>query len=157
MLVSKLALLMQPQVETKVSVETKGNTMRIREFAQDSNDSELKSAIIGVLEFVRNRAHDKRLMPSIGTIGLINMVNNQLPGSGLNYATLKQICDSDQTLQGLVTEVNRDTVELAPFGDEPDAPKEPEDSTAGGGSAKDPTAIVDKMAKKASAKRDSLA
>ena len=147
---------MPPLVETKVSAETKGNTMLIREFAQDSPDSDLKAAVIGVLTWYRNRAHDKKIMPEISTRALINMVNNQLPGSSLNYNTLKQICDSDQTLQGLIQDCGRDMVTLMPFGDEPDAEQEPEDEKPEGGGAKDPTAVVDKMASRAASKRDSL-
>ena len=147
---------MPPLVETKVSAETKGNTMRIREFAQDSNDSELKAAVIGVLTWYRNRAHDKKILPEIGTTALINMVNNQIPGSGLNFDVLKKICDSDQTLQGFVQDCGRDKVTLMPFGDEPDAEQEDEEQKPAGGGAKDPTAVVDKMASRAASKRDSL-
>lgn len=132
--------------------------MLIREFAQDSTDDELKAQIITVLEFLRNRAHDKKLMPTVGTQGLINMINNQIPGSSLTYETLKELVGSDQALKGLVDSVDRDITKLVPFGDEPGAPQEPEDGGTGeGGGAKDPTAIVDKMAKKASSKRADLA
>ena len=127
--------------------------MRIREFAQDSSDDVIKAQIITVLEFLRNRAHDKKLLPSIGTAGLINMINNQLPGSALTYDVLKAMVDSDQTLQGLVQDCQRDVTTLQPFGDEPNAPQEPEEEQGEGGGAKDPTKIVNAMAKKAAANR----
>lgn len=131
--------------------------MRLREFSQDSGTSELTSQIISVIEFLRNRAHDKKIIPTVTTSGLINMINNQSSGGVLNYEVLKQMCDSDQTLKSLVTSVDRDSVSLAPFGDEPDAPQDPEEAPAGEGGAKDPTAIVDKMADKARSKRSDLA
>jgi hypothetical protein len=126
--------------------------MRVHELLKESSDQELKAAIKTVLEFLRNRDHDKKLLPPHSTSGFINMVNNISGSANLNYELLEKLKNSDQTIGALIVDLDRDKINLKPFGDEPGAPEEPAgDST--GGSSKDPTKVVDAMAKRAASNR----
>ena len=126
--------------------------MLIRELLTESSEQELKAALKTVVEFLRNRDHDKKLIPPHSTMGFINMVNNIASGANLNYELLEKIKNSDQTLGALIDSLDRNSIKFKPFGDEPGAPDEPQD-TSGGGSAKDPTKVVDAMAKRAAGNR----
>lgn len=113
--------------------------------------------MLTVIDFLRNRDHDKKIITPRNTTGFINMVNNQLgDASGaapLTFDVLEKLATSDQALQQLITKLDQNTIEFKPFGDEPDAPKEPQDDTASSGKSKDPTKTVDAMAKRAAANR----
>jgi hypothetical protein len=128
--------------------------MRWNEILREDSESELVAQILTVLEFLRNRDHNKKLLPQHSTTGFINMVNNMNNGTGgrLTYELLDQIKNSDQTVGGLITSMDKQNISLKSFGDEPGAPEEPSDEPSGG-SAKDPTSIVNAMAKKAAANR----
>ena len=83
------------------------------------------------------------------------MLNNAMGGKGVvDYDTFERAATSDDTLKQLITNVDRNMITFKPFGDEPDAPQEMPADDAGAGKAKDPTKIVDKMAKRAADKRD---
>ena len=132
--------------------------MRIFEFSVSATDAELKARILTVIEFLRNRDHDKKIITPRNTSGFINMVNNQLGdasgATSLNYELLDKLKNSDQALGQLITSLDQKTIEFKPFGDEPDAPQEPaDDQAAPSGGAKDPTKTVDAMAKRAAANR----
>lgn len=126
--------------------------MRIRELLRENSEGELKAQILTVLEFLRNRDHNKKLLGKHSTAGFINMVNNMSSGAVLTYDILDQYRNSDGTIGELITNMDRDTISLKAFGDEPGAPQEPAD-TEGGTNAKDPTAIVNKMAQRAASNR----
>jgi len=126
--------------------------MRVHELLQESSEQELKAAIKTVLEFLRNRDHDKKLLPPHSTAGFINMVNNISGSANLNYELLEKLKNSDRTIGALIVDLDQDKINLKPFGDEPGAPEEPAaDSTSG--SSKDPTKVVDAMAKRAASNR----
>lgn len=80
------------------------------------------------------------------------MINNMSSGAMVTYELLDQLKNSDKTIGELITSMDRDSLSLKSFGDEPGAPQEPADTGEGGG-AKDPTSIVNAMAKKAAANR----
>ena len=80
------------------------------------------------------------------------MINNMSSGAMVTYELLDQLKNSDQTIGDLIDSMDRESISLKAFGDEPGAPQEPAD-TGSGGSAKDPTSIVNAMAKKAAANR----
>ncbi len=105
-----------------------------------------------MIEFLRNRDHDKKLIPPHSTMGFINMVNNIASGANLTYELLDQIKGSDQTLGNLIDSMDRNSIKFKPFGDEPGVPEQPADDTSSGNS-KDPTKVVDAMAKRAAANR----
>ena len=128
--------------------------MRWNEILREDSESELVAQILTVLEFLRNRDHNKKLLPQHSTVGFINMVNNMNNGTGgrLTYELLDQLKNSDQTIGTVITKLDRQNISLKSFGDEPGAPEEPSDET-GSGSAKDPTKVVDTMAKRAAANR----
>jgi len=126
--------------------------MLIRELLKESSEGELKAAVKTVLEFLRNRDHDKKLLPPHSTTGFINMVNNISGSANLTYELLKKLKNSDQTVGALIVDMDRDKINLKPFGDEPGAPEEPTDDTVGT-SSKDPTKVVDAMAKRAAGNR----
>lgn len=132
--------------------------MRIRELLESEQEQDsLTAQVLSVIEFLRNRAHDKKVIPSTSTTGLLTMINNTIGAQGrLDYDTFMTMAKSDQGLKGLITHLDRNNVEFKPFGDEPGAPQEePIDNAGGeGGDAKDPTKVVDKMATRARSKRD---
>ena len=126
--------------------------MRIRELLEDDSSSELAAQILTVLQFLRNRDHDKKLTAPHSTVGVINMINNITPGITVTYELLDSIKNSNSSVGELISNMDKTQLSLKPFGDEPGAPEqEPED--ASGGNAKDPTNIVNAMAKKAASKR----
>lgn len=126
--------------------------MLIKELLKESSEQELKAALKTVIEFLRNRDHDKKLIPPHSTMGFINMVNNIASGANLTYELLDQIKGSDQTLGNLINSMDRNSIKFKPFGDEPGVPEQPADDTSSGNS-KDPTKVVDAMAKRAAANR----
>jgi hypothetical protein len=126
--------------------------MLIKELLKESSEQELKAALKTVIEFLRNRDHDKKLIPPHSTMGFINMVNNIASGANLTYELLDQIKGSDQTLGNLIDSMDRNSIKFKPFGDEPGVPEQPADDTSSGNS-KDPTKVVDAMAKRAAANR----
>ncbi len=82
------------------------------------------------------------------------MINNAAGDTGvLDFATLKQLIDSNESLKELVTKIDQNSVTFQPFGDEPGAPEEMPADDQGAGKAKDPTTIVNKMADRAMNKR----
>ena len=127
--------------------------MRISEILFEDSESELVAQILTVLEFLRNRDHNKKLLPQHNTNAVINMVNNMNTGAGrLTYELLDQIKNSNKTIGELITNMDKQNISLKAFGDEPGAPEEPSDET-GSGNAKDPTRVVDAMAKRAASNR----
>jgi hypothetical protein len=131
--------------------------MRIRDLIEDrQSGDELLSHLLTVLEFLRNRAHNKQLIPTISTMGLLNMVNNSMGTSTqISYDTLVGLYEKDPAVKNVIDKLDRDQVKLKPFGDEPGLPdEEPVGGEGSGGSkAKDPTKTVDAMAKRASQQR----
>lgn len=128
--------------------------MRWREITEDSDSaSNLEAQVITALEFLRNRDHNKKLLPKHSTVGVINMINNISSGALVTYELLDQIRNSNQAIGDLITDMDRESISLAPFGDEPGAPQEPEETEGEGGNAKDPTKVVDAMAKRAASNR----
>ena len=119
----------------------------------DSDSADIESQILTALEFLRNRDHNKKLLPKHSTIGVINMINNISPDVHITYETLEQLKNSNQAIGQLITNLDRESITLQAFGDEPGAPEEPQDQEGEGGNAKDPTKVVDAMAKRASANR----
>jgi hypothetical protein len=126
--------------------------MRIRELLREDSEGDLVAQILTVLEFLRSRDHNKKLLPKHSTAGVINMINNMSSGAMVTYELLDQLKNSNKTIGALVTDMDRDSLSLKAFGDEPGAPQEPADTGTGSG-AKDPTSIVNAMAKKAAANR----
>lgn len=127
--------------------------MRIRELLREDSEGDLVAQILTVLEFLRNRDHNKKLLPKHSTAGVINMINNMSTGALVTYELLDQLKNSDKTIGELITSMDRDSISLKAFGDEPGAADQPADTDTGGGKAKDPTSIVNAMAKKAAANR----
>ena len=138
--------------------------MRISEFSgdpgnDDDNDygnDELAGRVLTTIEFLRNRAHNKGMMPTASTTGFLNMINNAggTPG-GMNYDTLLQLMDKNKAVKNLMqSPPTRDQIQFKPFGDEPGAETEPEpESDNSKAKGKDPTKTVDAMAKRAAAAR----
>ena len=122
--------------------------MRLREFQSDQTKSDLEAHILTVLEFLRTRSHNDKLLPSISTGSLIGMVNNT-SGFNLDPQTLMSMVKSNDGIKNLVKSIDAQTIHLKPFGDEPGAENNVA-YTNSGSKAKDPTKTVDAMAKRAS-------
>jgi hypothetical protein len=126
--------------------------MRLRELFESASEDELKAQILTVLEFLRNRDHNKKRLPDHTTSGVINMINNIIGYNALTYELFDTMKNDNADIGNLITNMDRDHISLKSFGDEPGAPQEPTDTGTTGG-AKDPTSIVNAMAKKAAANR----
>lgn len=131
--------------------------MRLREFQGRTGQSDdLEARVLTALEFLRNRAHNKKVVPIISTAGFLNLVNNAggTPNE-LTFDTLMMMRDKNDALKNLIKDdPSREQMQLRPFGDEPGYEPGPEDEDpAGDGKSKDPTRTVDAMAKKAASKR----
>jgi hypothetical protein len=126
--------------------------MRLRELFESASEHELKAQILTVLEFLRNRDHNKKRLPNHTTSGVINMINNIIGYNALTYELFDTMKSDNAEIGNLITKLDRDNLSLKSFGDEPGAPEQQSDTSASGG-AKDPTSIVNAMAKKAAANR----
>lgn len=80
------------------------------------------------------------------------MINNIIGYDALTYELFDAMKNDNADIGNLITNMDRDHISLKAFGDEPGAPQEPTDTGTTGG-AKDPTSIVNAMAKKAAANR----
>jgi hypothetical protein len=126
--------------------------MRLRELFESASEDELKAQILTVLEFLRNRDHNKKRLPDHTTSGVITMINNIIGYDALNYESLEAMKNDNSDIGNLITNMDRDHISLKAFGDEPGAPEQAADTGSSGG-AKDPTKVVDTMAKRAAANR----
>jgi hypothetical protein len=125
--------------------------MLIREFSGE-HDSDAK--LVSVLEFLRNRAHNKKLTPTIGTPSLINMVKNLGGSEFFNYENLEAAQQRNPTVGALIKSLDREKITLQPFGDELDASEvEQAEANKEKTSTPNPEKTVDSMAKRALSKR----
>ena len=135
--------------------------MRIREvITEDQIDDILEDEaadptiveLMGILEAMRNRAHDTHAVPRVRADSLINLVQMQHPQ--FNMDTLDQAMSNNTALKELIKDIKDDAtgvkyIYLAPFADDDEeaaigdvnAPRTPPERT------------VDSMAKSALAKR----
>lgn len=126
--------------------------MLIREFTETVGNSD--GILLTVLEFLRNRSHNKKLTPVISTPSLINMVKNQGGSESFNYANLEQAQQSNPTVSELIKSLDPEKVTLASFGDESDASEADQAAAADTKtSTPDPEKTVGSMAKRALGKR----
>ena len=125
--------------------------MLIREFVE-SKDSDAN--LLTVLQFIRNRSHNKKITPVISTGSLINMVKNQGGSEWFNFDNLVAAQQGNPAVAELIKKVDQDQVTLNGFGDEVDAEEveqaEPETSSK----TPDPEKTVKAMAKRAASNRD---
>ena len=126
--------------------------MRLRELFESASEDELKAQILTVLEFLRNRDHNKKRLPDHTTSGVITMINNIIGYDALTYELFDAMKNDNSDIGNLITNMDQDHISLKAFGDEPGAPQQPTDTGSSGG-AKDPTKVVDTMAKRAAANR----
>lgn len=125
--------------------------MRARELFESDSEQELVAQVLTVLEFLRNRDHNKKRLPQHNTAGVITMINNIIGYNALTYDLLDSLKNSNDEIANLINSMDQDQLSLKAFGDEPGAPQQqPQTDT---GAAKDPTKVVDAMAKRASANR----
>jgi len=135
--------------------------MRIREVITEDildeilEDEALDPAIMdlmGILETMRNRAHDTHAVPRVRADALINLVQKDHPQ--FNLDTLEKALSNNETLKELIKDIKDDAtgvkyIYLAPFADD--------DETAAIGDMNAPRTpperTVDSMAKSALAKR----
>lgn len=92
--------------------------MRLREFATDAGgESGTVSTLAGILNFLRSRAHDYKIPLEIGTSNLIAMV--QKTGLPFSYSALVD-ANKNPMIKNLIHSINKDKIEIKPYGDEGD-------------------------------------
>jgi hypothetical protein len=125
--------------------------MLIREL-HESTDGDAN--LITILQFLRNRSHNKKLTPTISTQSLINMVKNQGGSEWFTYDNLVAAQSSNPAIAELIKSLDNEKVTLNGFGDETDA-SEVDKAQASKNQAKapDPQKTVQAMAKRAAANR----
>jgi hypothetical protein len=125
--------------------------MRINEV---SGDSEGDANLVTILQFLRNRAHNKKLTPVIGTQSLINMVKNQGGTEYFTYDNLVTAQENNPAVGELIKSLDREKVTINGFGDETDASEVDQDA-ANKEQTKtpDPQKTVKAMAKRAADNR----
>tara|TARA_R110000823_G_scaffold75450_4_gene172620 strand:+ start:2693 stop:3094 length:402 start_codon:yes stop_codon:yes gene_type:complete len=132
--------------------------MRFNEFSKLNEDSQSLDALISVLNFLRQRANDKRVVGKISFDALSKIMNNL--DQHIDYGTFSNIFDTHPALKNLVKDFNEKDIVLLPFGDEPEeempdtlGPQQPDDEEE----LPDQTPAVDNtvntMAKRALGKR----
>lgn len=135
--------------------------MRIREvITEDEIDEILEDEasdpvivdLMGILEAMRNRAHDSHAVPRVRADSLINLVQVRHPQ--FNLDTLNQAMSNNEALKGLIKDIKDDStgvkyIYLSPFADDD------EEAAIGDTNAPRtaPEATVNSMAKSALAKR----
>ena len=126
--------------------------MLIREFTETKDGD---ANLLTVLQFIRNRSHNKKITPVISTSSLINMVKNQGGSEWFNYDNLASAQQRNPAVAELIKNLDREQVTINGFGDEMDA-AEPDQEATGDTSTKtpDPEKTVKAMAKRAAANRD---
>jgi len=116
----------------------------------------LSSNLIPVLDFLKNRSEDKELVAKLRTDSLIQMVQNAGDNT-FDYAALERAYDTDEGVKSRIAKFNPDEITIKSSFDKgsgaSDSGEGGEDEHGGEGHQEDPTQIVDRMAKKASAKR----
>ena len=125
--------------------------MLIREL-HESTDGDAN--LITILQFLRNRSHNKKITPTIGTQSLINMVKNQGGSEWFTYDNLVAAQTANPAVAGLIKSLDNEKVTLNGFGDEIDA-SEVDKAQASKNQAKtpDPEKTVKAMAKRAASNR----
>ena len=92
--------------------------MRIDE-VHGGSDSDAN--LVTILQFLRSRAHNKKLTPIIGTQSLINMIKNQGGSEFFTYDNLVNAQEKNSAVGELIKNLDREKVTLNGFGDESDA------------------------------------
>jgi hypothetical protein len=125
--------------------------MLIREL-HESTDGDAN--LITILQFLRNRSHNKKLTPTINTQSLINMVKNQGGSEWFTYDNLVASQSANPAVAELIKSLDNEKITLNGFGDETDA-SEVDKAQASKNQAKmpDPQKTVQAMAKRAAANR----
>jgi hypothetical protein len=110
--------------------------------------------LVTVLQFLRNRAHNKKLVPVIATQSLINMVKNQGGSEYFTFDNLLAAQDRNPAVKELIKNLDREKVTLNGFGDETDADVvDQEAANKEQATQPDPQKTVKAMAKSALANR----
>ena len=126
--------------------------MLIREFA-DPKDGDAN--LVTILQFLRNRSHNKKLTPVISTQSLINMVKNQGGSEWFTYDNLVAAQENNPAVHELIKNLDKEKVTLNGFGDETDASEvDQAEAAQNHASVSDPQKTVSAMAKRAAANRD---
>jgi hypothetical protein len=123
--------------------------MRIDEVSGPAGDNNL----VTILQFLRSRAHNKKLTPVISTQSLINMVKNQGGSEYFTFDNLLKAQEMNPAINELIKNLDRNEVTLNGFGDETDASEVDQENAAGDKSTADPQKTVKAMAKSAMANR----
>lgn len=92
--------------------------MRIDEVSGSSTGD---GNLVTILQFLRSRAHNKKLTPIIGTQSLINMIKNQGGSEYFTFDNLVAAQENDPAIGELIKNLDREKVTLNGFGDESDA------------------------------------
>lgn len=87
--------------------------MRLYEFSPST--SPIETSLVGILNFLRYRAHDYNAPLDISTKELISMV--QKSGVPFSYEALVQ-ANKSKGIQNVISSFDKDTVKLRPIGDE---------------------------------------
>ena len=126
--------------------------MLIREV---SDPREGDSNLVTILQFLRNRSHNKKITPIISTPSLINMVKNQGGSEWFTYDNLVAAQDNNPAVRELIKNLDKEKVTLNGFGDETDASEvDQAEAAQNHTSISDPQKTVSAMAKRAASNRD---
>lgn len=122
--------------------------MRFNQFFAEDDATSIPQ-LITVLNFIKNRASDQDIQPTINTISLINMVKN-LGLESFNYDDLVFANKNNSTVQNLIKSMNKNEIILkSDLSDNEDSADD--DNNMGF----NPEDTVDNMAKRAAKKRSS--
>ena len=125
--------------------------MKVREVLAESADD---AALATALEFLRNRAHNKKLKGTHSIASIVNMVRNIGGNETFSAMDLKRLADTDPAVQNIIKSIDDNgEVSFQPFGDEIDLDVEEKPDMSTDGPAKDPEKIVGAMAKRAASNR----
>lgn len=94
--------------------------MKISEVTSGSFLKEQVSVLLTVLSFLRNRAHDKNLVPRISTDAVIQMVKNS-GQTTFDFNAFNTAFKTDEAVKNIVKEFDKDYIMLLPFGGESDS------------------------------------
>lgn len=101
--------------------------MKISEVTDSPALEQQLGILLTVLSFLRNRAHDKNLVPRISTDAIIQMVKNAGQVT-FDFDAFNSAYKTSDAVKNIVKEFDKDKTTLLPFGGEVDSTSDEEET-----------------------------
>jgi len=126
--------------------------MRIFEISSSFLEEQV-GVLLTVLSFLRNRAHDKNLVPRISTDAVIQMVRNA-GQTTFDFNAFNSAYKTNDAVKNAVKEFDKDHIVMLPFGGESDAIDDESEDVEMDSDVRKSQKTVQDMAKRARSNRN---